>query len=164
MRMVYRLMGCTLPKSIRTKLAKGGADFSDYFPPLPNNKPGPYMLRGMFGNIEIKEPATDEELQEPTQPKKEEKIKKVKLMAELQQVKMEMETMQGVNTNLTIENIALKHKAVEYLQQIKDMKVAIKNLTAGNKDEIEDIKYMFLTKKGHLVEIINGLKTKVNNL
>ena len=85
-------------------------------------------------------------------------------MAELQQVKMEMETMQGVNTNLTIENIALKHKAVDYLQQIKDMKIAIKNLTAGNKDEIEDIKYMFLTKKGQLVEIINGLKTKVNSL
>ena len=88
----------------------------------------------------------------------------MKLMAELQQVKMEMETMQGVNTNLTIENIALKHKAVDYLQQIKDMKIAIKNLTAGNKDEIEDIKYMFLTKKGQLVEIINGLKTKVNSL
>ena len=88
----------------------------------------------------------------------------MKLMAELQQVKMEMETMQGVNTNLTIENIALKHKAVDYLQQIKDMKLAIKNLTAGNKDEIEDIKYMFLTKKGQLVEIINGLKTKVNSL
>ena len=85
-------------------------------------------------------------------------------MAELQQVKMEMETMHSVNTNLTIENLSLKHKAVDYLQQIKDMKVAIKNLTAGNKDEIDDIKYMFLTKKGQLVEIINGLKTKVNNL
>ena len=32
MRMVYRVMGLTIPKAVREKLAKGGADFADYFP------------------------------------------------------------------------------------------------------------------------------------
>ena len=32
MRMVYKLMGMAIPKPIKDKLVKGGADFSDYFP------------------------------------------------------------------------------------------------------------------------------------
>ena len=39
MRMVYKLMGLQIPKNIREKLAKGGADFSDYFPVRNNTKP-----------------------------------------------------------------------------------------------------------------------------
>ena len=42
------------------------------------------------------------------------------------------------------------------------MKLAIKSLTSGNKEEIDDIKHVFLTKKGQLVAIVNGLKKKLN--
>ena len=41
MRMVYQLMGMSVPKQIRDKLAKQGADFSeysDYFPMRQNSK------------------------------------------------------------------------------------------------------------------------------
>ena len=59
MRMVYKLMGLTIPKPIREKLAKRGADFSDYFPPQQNSKPCHTVFKGTLGLIEDKPPATD---------------------------------------------------------------------------------------------------------
>ena len=70
--MVYKLMGLPIPKPIREKLAKGGADFSDYFPVRNNTKPTNTVMKGSLGFITDATPATDEELKEP--PKKSKKV------------------------------------------------------------------------------------------
>ena len=44
------------------------------------------------------------------------------------------------------------------------MKLAIKVMSNGNKQEMEHIKFAFLSKKTQLVNIINALKSKINNL
>ena len=44
------------------------------------------------------------------------------------------------------------------------MKLAIKAMSNNNKKELEDIRHMFLHKKKELVNIINGLKQKVNQM
>lgn len=60
LRMVYRLMSLPLPKNIRTKLLNDGCDMSDYFPMLPNMRPGPMCVSGLLGLIEFRHHATDE--------------------------------------------------------------------------------------------------------
>ena len=35
-RMVYRILGLTVPRKVREVLARKGADFSDYFQVMPN--------------------------------------------------------------------------------------------------------------------------------
>ena len=71
MRMVYKVMGLAIPKKVKDKLLKGGADFSDYFPQRANTKPCHNVYKGALGLIEDKPPATDEELIEPGKKKKE---------------------------------------------------------------------------------------------
>ena len=72
--MVYQLMGMSVPKQIRDKLAKQGADFSeysDYFPMRQNSKACHKVTVGQLGLIEEKPPAKDSELIEPHKKKKE---------------------------------------------------------------------------------------------
>lgn len=70
MRMVYRVMGMTIPKPVREKLLKGGADFSDYFPQRANSKPCHNVLKGSLGLIEDKPDPEDSDLIEPHKLKK----------------------------------------------------------------------------------------------
>ena len=65
MRMVYKLMGAALPKNIRDKLAKGGADLSDYFPAGANLKPGSSFAKSTLGLLFDIPPMTDEDLLRP---------------------------------------------------------------------------------------------------
>ena len=44
------------------------------------------------------------------------------------------------------------------------MKLAIKAMSVGNKQQMEDVKMMFLSKKTKLVKIINSLKSRINNI
>ena len=85
-RMAYKVLGLNLPKSIRTILSKGGADFSDFFPQTANNKPAPQTVKSSLGLLEIVEPAKDSELRiekiESDQPKLS-KIKKEESIVEL---------------------------------------------------------------------------------
>ena len=62
MRMAYKILGLTLPKPIRTKLAQAGADFSDYFPVRTNMKPGHSFLKCSLGLLEDKVAESDSEL------------------------------------------------------------------------------------------------------
>ena len=63
--MVYKLLDTTLPKFIRDKLAKGGADFSDYFPLKTNTKTTSNFLRGTLGLLHDIPPPTDQDLLRP---------------------------------------------------------------------------------------------------
>ena len=82
-RMVYKVLGLTLPKPLRDKFAKGGADFSDYFPTAANLKPTVTIYKSSLGLIEEREPPTAEELIQPS--------KKVKKKEEENQGQMNME-------------------------------------------------------------------------
>lgn len=62
------------------------------------------------------------------------------------------------------ENLGLKHRIVEEKKQMKDMKLAIKAMRYGSKEQMDQIKLMFLSKKTQLVTIINTLKSKVNDM
>ena len=62
MRMVYKTLGIGIPWPIRQKLLLEGADFSDMFPYVPNNKIGPFHINTMLGMVEFKNPSTDAEL------------------------------------------------------------------------------------------------------
>jgi len=92
LRMAYKVLGLTLPKHIKSMLAKGGADFSDYFPQSVNNKPGPISIKSILGVVDITEPATDDELRDWGPVIKEEEFTMKELEAELKQKKMEVET------------------------------------------------------------------------
>ena len=105
MRMVYKLMGMFIPKPIREKLVKGGADFTDFFPQRANNNACHNIYRGTLGLVEMKPPAEDHELVHPDKKKKEDESPfTMELEAALQQHKMEYETLQKVNTGLVNEN------------------------------------------------------------
>ena len=52
-RMAYKVIGLNLPKAVKTTLAKGGADFSDFFPQTANSKPGPVTVTGQLGLLEM---------------------------------------------------------------------------------------------------------------
>ena len=84
MRMVYKLMGLPIPKPIKEKLAKGGADFSDYFPVRTNTKPTSTVIKGSLGFITDDKPATDEELKVPQKKKTEDKFDWKKKAEELE--------------------------------------------------------------------------------
>ncbi len=60
--MVYRTIGVPLPKSVKDKLTKSGADLADFFPKRANMKAGPVFFTSTLGLLEDKPPATDEEL------------------------------------------------------------------------------------------------------
>lgn len=61
-RMIYRILGESLPKAIREKLLLQGADFSDMFPKKNNLKPGPTFYKSSLGLILDVPPAEDSEL------------------------------------------------------------------------------------------------------
>ena len=63
-----------------------------------------------------------------------------------------------------MENVALKHKKVELKAQVHDMKLVVNALTKGSKEQLEDIRTMFLSKKQKLIDVINNLKVKMNDL
>ena len=44
------------------------------------------------------------------------------------------------------------------------MKLAIKAISRGNQKQMEAIKLMFLSKKKELVQVINHLKAKINQI
>ena len=126
MHMVYRVMGMAIPKNIREKLAKGGADFADYFPQRANNNPCHNVYKGTLGLIEIKPAAEDHELVHPDKKNKVDVTPfTLELEAALQQHKMEYEVLQKVNANLVNENRELKEHAVENKKKVKDMKLMI---------------------------------------
>ena len=60
--MVYKIMGLPLPKPIREKFAKGGADFSDYFPVAANKKATHTVFKSTLGFVEDLPIPTDEQL------------------------------------------------------------------------------------------------------
>ena len=92
--MVYKVMGMTIPKYVRERLAKGGADFADYFPQRANNKPCHNVYRGTLGLIEDKPAAEDEELVHPDKKKKEDESPfAVELEAAMSQYKIEYDTL-----------------------------------------------------------------------
>ena len=93
MRMVYKVMGLVLPKSIRRILTKGGADFSDYFPVESNNNAGPISTKSTLGLIEYTKPATDAQLREDKPPEipKKNKLGVEQLEAIVSQQKIEFE-------------------------------------------------------------------------
>ena len=73
--MVYKLMGLNLPKVLREKFAKGGADFSDYFTVAANQEATHSVFKCSLGLVEVKPDPTDEQLIEPSKIKKEEEPK-----------------------------------------------------------------------------------------
>ena len=60
--MVYRTLGVGLPKSVKEKLTKEGANLTDFFPKRSNMKAGPPFFTSTLGLLENTVPATDEEL------------------------------------------------------------------------------------------------------
>ena len=63
-----------------------------------------------------------------------------------------------------VEGLSLKHKIVDMKSEMKDLRNYIKTMKSGNKQELENIRMMFLSKKAMLINIINTLKKKVNSL
>ena len=61
-RMVYKIMGLTIPKPMREKFQKGGADFSDYFPVTSNRKATHTVFKCTLGFVEVKPDPTNEQL------------------------------------------------------------------------------------------------------
>jgi len=55
------------------------------------------------------------------------------LEAALNQQKIEIETLQEVNTGLVMEGLALKHKIVDMKNEAKELKEFLKALKSGNK-------------------------------
>ena len=51
-RMVYKILGMTIPKPMREKFAKGGADFSDFFPVNANKKATHAVFKSALGFVE----------------------------------------------------------------------------------------------------------------
>ena len=69
-----------------------------------------------------------------------------------------------MNKNYVGEIAKLKEKIEKSNMKVAAMKKQIKVLTTGNKQEMESIKLIFLSKKSQLTGIINALKSKLNSL
>lgn len=63
-----------------------------------------------------------------------------------------------------IENVALKNKLIEYKKMLQDMKMSLKVMSTGNKQEVQALQLLFSSKKAQLMQIINELKKKLNSL
>ena len=63
-----------------------------------------------------------------------------------------------------LENIGLKHKIEEINKTNADYKLYVKAMKKGSKEDLDNIKLMFMSKKSQLVEIINTLKNKLNSI
>lgn len=132
---------------------------------ISNKKPPRNVLKTGLGLIEERPTPTDEELRVPKPVKKKEVGPSVAdLQSQINIKNMENEALTGVNSNLVGENLALKHKLIDLNNQKHDMKLAVKALSNGNKQELESIKLMFLSKKTQLINIINSLKKKINSM
>ena len=73
--MVYKILGMTIPKPLREKFAKGGADFSDFFPVTANKKATHAVFKSALGFVESLPNPTQEQLEDPSKKKKEKKPK-----------------------------------------------------------------------------------------
>ena len=51
-RMVYRILGLTVPRKVREVLSRKGADFSDYFQVMPNQAVPHKTHQGAIGFFE----------------------------------------------------------------------------------------------------------------
>ena len=164
-RMVFKLLGVQLPKGMRDKLARNGADLSDFLPQKANNNPPHFVYRGHLGVIEDKPPASDDQLR-ASRPRRFEDAEAmiVQLDTQLKQTRMENETLQSMSSSLREENSAMKAKIIKLKNKIKELQQFIKITAADNKGEKEILRLMFLSKKKALLNIINNLKTKLNSI
>ena len=51
MRMIYKLLGMTIPKELRNKLSEKGVEFSEYFPVKENSIPPHETIKSTLGLI-----------------------------------------------------------------------------------------------------------------
>ena len=124
MRMVYRLLGIPLPQKVRSSLANGGCDMSEYFPIVPNFRPGPYGVSSLLGAIELKHHATDEKLRGSRSEVKKKALKEADQIAELSenlmQAKKELESVRAMLDDAYKENVKLKRIHKEDQEMIQN--------------------------------------------
>ena len=164
MRMVYKILGITVPKAIRDKLTNEGVEFADYWPGERNQAVPHEVTKSTLGLIEHASISELDLLRTRRKAKEVSGPSEAELQYLLTQSQSEVSTLIEMKRKYVEEISQLKVKVLKWQRKHQDMKRLISSMTRKNEEDYENVKLMFLTKKSKLVTIINELKGKLNRI